>query len=205
MERLIAVAAGVVFPIAVALAAPEGDIPELLRGNDSAEKPGITISTNAVGWGFAVINARIDVALSERISIGTPVYYSPWFAGNRHAVRVLGFQPEVRWWSGRGVSGAGERQTGHFLGAHATVAWYNVKWGDMRYQDRGRPALGAGVSYGYRLMLTEGWGMEFTLGAGVVNTRYDRFYNTKNGRLADTRQTTYFGIDNLGVSVSYSW
>lgn len=154
------------------------------------------ISTDVIPWNFRIMNAELGFGVSDAISVGVPVYYAPWFAWKRHAVRVLALQPECRWWPAR-------RQRGHFLAAHITVAWYNVRWGDYRYQDTSRPALGGGLTYGYRIPLGDRWGVEFMLGLGVINTRYDRFHNIENGRRIDTRNTTYFGPDRLSISFSY--
>lgn len=86
---------------------------------------------------------------------------------------------------------------------HLNLGWYNVRANSYRYQDIGRPMLGAGIGYGYRLPLTDRWSIDFEIGAGMANFRYDRYYNIPNGALKDTRVTTYWGIDRLGVTVSY--
>ncbi len=172
---------------------------------------GITteISTDVIPWNLRIMNAELTLNLSDAISIGVPVYYAPWFAWKKRAVRVLAFQPECRWWPGH--KSTTNLRRGHFLAAHATVVWYNVRWNDYRYQDTDRPGLGAGLTYGYRLPLSKHWGVEFMLGLGFITTRYDRFHNTAhtsphapdNGRLIDTRSTTYFGPDRLSISFTY--
>lgn len=43
--------------------------------------------------------------------------------------------------------------------------------------------LGTGLSYGYKLPLSEHWGAEFTLGAGYMRASYEKFFNVKNGLL----------------------
>ena len=87
---------------------------------------------------------------------------------------------------------------------HLNLAWYNVRANSYRYQDRGCPLLGAGLGYGYRLELNGKWGLEFEIGAGMANMKYDRFYNVPNGALKDTRITTYWGIDRAAVTFSYN-
>ena len=94
-------------------------------------------------------------------------------------------------------------RTGHFFGVHAHMAFFNVKWDENRYQDTGRPLLGAGVSYGYKLPLSRHWGAEFTLGAGYANMKYNTYYNIDNGAQIETRSRNYWGITRLGLSLSY--
>lgn len=156
----------------------------------------LALKTNAIVWGAGILNIEGEIQLSENISLALPLWYCPWFISGRHALRVGALQPEGRWWFR-------ETGKGHFAGIHASIAWYNLKWGNYRYQDTRRPLLGIGITYGYALELNKSWGLEFSVGFGYLNTRYDRFYNTPNGQLADIRQTSYFGPDHLSVSVVY--
>ncbi len=45
--------------------------------------------------------------------------------------------------------------------------------------------------------------MEFILGVGAYSLHYDKFYNIENGRLIGTYRTTYWGIDNAAINISY--
>jgi len=47
------------------------------------------------------------------------------------------------------------------------------------------------------------WKLEFTLGAGVYASHYDRFYNEPNGRLEGDYKKTFFGLDNVAVTIAY--
>lgn len=112
-------------------------------------------------------------------------------------MRTVALQPEARWWIGN------ETGRGHFVGLHAHVAWFNVKWNDDRYQDTDRPLLGAGISYGYKLPLSRHWGAEFNLGVGYANMKYNTYYNVDNGAQLDTRVRHYWGITRVGASLVY--
>lgn len=92
---------------------------------------------------------------------------------------------------------------GHFVGVHAHVGVFNVKWQDDRFQTAGRPLLGAGVTYGYSLPFSAHWGAEFLIGAGYANMKYDRFYNIDNGAKMGTDTFNYWGITRLGISLVY--
>ena len=71
------------------------------------------------------------------------------------------------------------------VGYTSALAYYNFAFdGDYRYQDHNRetPAIGGGVSVGYRMPISKNnrWRVEFSLGAGVYSNHYDKFHNTPN-------------------------
>lgn len=152
--------------------------------------------TNIAYDAIAVPNLAFEIQCSEHISVELPVMFSGWDISDKHAVRTFAIQPEGRWW----LEKAG---TGHFFGVHAHMALFNVKWDENRYQNTGRPLLGAGVSYGYKLPFSKHWGAEFTLGAGYANMKYNTYYNIDNGALIETKSRNYWGITRLGLSLSY--
>lgn len=156
----------------------------------------VAVKTNLAAWAGTIMNLAADVQVSEHFSVELPVLWCPWYVSDKHAVKTFTIQPEARYW----LSKPGE---GHFLGVHAHVGWYSVKWNRDRYQDTGRPLLGAGISYGYLLPFNEHWAGEFTLGAGYANMRYDTYYNIDNGARIDTRTKNYWGITRVGLSVVY--
>ena len=97
-----------------------------------------------------------------------------------------------------------------FLGAHFGMAYYNFALnGDYRIQDHAgrKPALGGGLSVGYRLPLgkEKRWKMEFSLGAGVYALHYDKFFNEHDGKLTKTIKRTFIGLDNAAISVGYTF
>lgn len=163
----------------------------------------LSVKTNVLGWGLAIINAAVEFDFAKHWSVNVPIYYSAYnYFTPTIKFRTLGIQPEVRYW-------LKENNTGFFAGAHLCVASYNIAVdGDIRYQDHAgkRPALGGGLSIGYKLPMSKkhpNWLVEFTVGAGVYSLHYDTFYNVENGRLIGTHKKTYWGIDNAGVNISY--
>lgn len=156
----------------------------------------MTLKTNIAYDAIAVPNLSFEIQCSKHISVELPVMFSGWDISHQHAVRTFAVQPEGRWW----LEKAG---TGHFFGVHAHMALFNVKWDENRYQNTGRPLLGAGVSYGYKLPFSKHWGAEFTLGAGYANMKYNTYYNIDNGALIETKSRNYWGITRLGISLSY--
>lgn len=142
------------------------------------------------------MNVALEMQLGHSFSIELPIWWSPYFISHQHALRTFAIQPEFRYW-------LGPVGMGHFIGIHPGVAWYNLRWNDVRYQDVDLPLVNAGVSYGFSVKVNRHLNAEFTIGAGYARTKYNRFYNIENGAEIDTRQTTYWGIDRIGVSIVY--
>ena len=96
-----------------------------------------------------------------------------------------------------------------FVGAHFGVAQYNyaLSSSEWRYQDHNgnTPALGGGLSFGWRTPLgkSKHWMMELTAGAGCYRLRYDTFHNEANGEMVSTTSRTFFGVDNAAVTFIY--
>ncbi|WP_099463624.1 DUF3575 domain-containing protein [Parabacteroides provencensis] len=176
----------------------QAEQPALTVTPETASSSGryLAVKTNLAAWAGTIMNLAADVQVSEHFSVELPVLWCPWYVGSKHAVKTFTIQPEARYWLSR-------PGTGHFFGVHAHVGWFNVKWNRDRYQDTGRPLLGAGISYGYLLPFNEHWAGEFTLGAGYANMRYDTYYNIDNGARIDTRTKNYWGITRVGLSVVY--
>ncbi len=164
----------------------------------------ILLKTNALGWGLAISNAAVEIDLFKHWSFNLPVYYSAWnYFSSTVKFRTFSIQPEVRYW----LSG---RNDGLFAGAHFGLTYYNIATnGDYRTQDHNgtSPSLGGGLAVGYRLPISKDnrWKVEFSAGAGVYGLHYDRFHNYTNGLRVDTKKKTYFGLDQLSVTFSYSF
>ena len=193
-------------------AAPErtdetGEAIPAVTGKASPEAKGWTprlaVKTNAVGWAMAISNVAVEIDLSQKLSLNIPVYYSAWnyFSGTTK-FRMLAAQPELRYWP--------TRDRRFFAGVHFGVASYNLALGGKwRIQDHDgtTPALGGGVSVGYRMPLgrSDRWNVEFSLGAGAYRLHYDKFHNEPGGAYSSTVRKTFFGVDNAAVSFSYTF
>ena len=160
------------------------------------------IATNLPAWGLLLSNATLEIDLARRWSLAVPAYYSAlnYFADDVK-FRTVTIQPELRYWF-RGC------ESSWYAGAHMGVSYFNVAWGDLfRYQDHNMntPAIGGGLSVGYRLPLgkSKHWCLDLSLGAGAYAVHYDRFINIPNGFLVDSQKKTYVGIDQAAISFSY--
>ena len=139
----------------------------------------LLVKTNAIGWALLIGNIAAEVPLNSSLSLNIPFYYSGAnLFSNSTKFRMVGTMPELRYNFGR--------QKAFFIGAHGAIAWYNFAFGgEYRIQDAGgnHPALGGGISLGYRIRLLKKipLGMEITAGAGVYHLKYDKFFNEPNG------------------------
>lgn len=162
------------------------------------------IKTNAIGLAMAAANLAVEVDLTKHWSFTLPLYWSSWnYFKSTLKFRTLTLQPEVRYWFS-------DKNDGWFCGAHFGLGWFNYATnGDYRYQDHGghSPAIGGGIAAGYRMPISHNkrWKMEFTLGAGVYKTHYDKFINETNGQIVSTEKKTWFGIDQAAVSLAYTF
>ncbi|MCH5227066.1 MAG: DUF3575 domain-containing protein [Muribaculaceae bacterium] len=178
------------------------DVFQSSAGNDWRRR--MYIKTDLPYWLMFWSNVAFEVDLAPHWSFNLPVYYSAMnYFRSDLKFRVFGFQPGIRYWF------KGENR-GAYLEAHYGMGWYNFAFGgNYRYQDHSRktPAIGGGLAAGYRLPISKNgrWAMEFGGGVGVYRLHYDRFQNRPNGKLIDSRKKTLFGIDNINVSISYSF
>lgn len=154
------------------------------------------LKTNFAAWAATTANLTYEIQVGRRFTLDLPLMWSSWDITAEHALRVIAFQPELRYWlfaPGRG----------HFFGLHAHVARYNLKWDEVRYQDNECPLFGAGIGYGYALSFGPKWGMEFNIGAGYAQNRCRLYRNVPNGEWFDTRTLRYWGLTRLGLSLIY--
>lgn len=160
--------------------------------------PFLAFKTNALLLGAGVANIGAEVRLADNFSLDFPVIYSPYTIKNDYRLRLLGFQPEFRFWLKNFTEG-------HFFGITGNFAWFNVSMSnDNRYQDTGnRPLMGVGISYGYSWKIRPSLALEFTAGAGYANIHYDVFYNIPNGVQYNSGVKNYWGLTKAGISIVY--
>lgn len=163
----------------------------------------VALKTNLAALGLLVANLGVEFSFGRGFSLDLPFYYSPYDITSKFRVRVLGTQPELRYWLKRDRPGEG-----HFVGLNGTISGFNISFPETdRFQDPEHALWGAGVSYGYALDLgrNKRWGLEFNIGFGYMNYRYDTFLNVDNGKLLRTQKKDYWGVTRVGVSLTYKW
>lgn len=183
--------------------APATDVAEADEPLVPACRRGWHLSSNLVGWGMFIANATGEYDFGCRWSAALSVYYSAWnYCTSTRKFRTFIFRPEVRYWFG-------SDRKGFFVDGHLSMVSYNfaLKGWDYRIQDLDgkRPALGGGIGAGWRMPLSRRWSAEAQVGVGCYALKYNRFENRPNGQLVDTRRRTWFGIDNVAISLVYNF
>ena len=162
------------------------------------------IKTNLPALGLAIANVAIELDLAKHWSINLPIYYSAWdYFTSTTKFRTFAVRPEVRYWFD-------ENNGSWFVAAHLGMAYYNVATnGEYRIQDHDEssPALGGGLNAGYRFPISKDnhWKMEVSVGAGAYALHYNKFRNKPDGLLVETKKKTYLGIDQIAVSLAYTF
>lgn len=118
-------------------------------------------------------------------------------------------QPEARWWFC-------DRFSGHFLAAHAHGGIYNIGNIDADFKFLGSDLsqlkdhrfqgwfVGAGIAYGYALILGRHWNLEFELGLGYAYTRGDKYQCEECGdTIYEDRPAHYVGPTKAAISLVY--
>ena len=191
--------------ITTGLQAPEQPLRTPPPAPKRPQTPFLKLKTNTVGLGLGHANIAVEYAIVDHFSVALPFYYSGGFDYFKPTLKFRGIvlQPEVRYYL--------KANEGFYVGAHLGLGWYNFALnGEFRIQDhRGRrPAFGGGLGFGYTLPFKKNprWGVEFAIGAGVYDVKYDAFYNEVNGPYAEHGvHDTFFGIDNASIAFTYKF
>lgn len=155
-----------------------------------------SVKTNIPAWALVVANVAAEYRFADHWSVDVPLYYSSWTTARTYRFRTLAVQPSVRYW-------LKPEWKGHFFGVHLTAGQFNISVDkNTRYQDV-NGMYGAGIDYGYALKFSDHWGMEFNIGAGYIYTKYNSYYNVKNGTRFDTNVKNYWGVTRCGISLIY--
>ena len=186
---------------AVVETTPTKPAPEITRPVEKSpeSRPWLAVKTNAAAYIALVANVGVEVPFGKKFSFDFPFYYSPYHVSDKYRFRILGFEPEVKYWFDRPFQG-------HAVGVHGIGVMFNVAFNDRdRFQnhDEGKLLYGGGLSYGYTMKLKGNWRIEYTVGGGYLYLDYDVFRNVKNGALYDRRKFHYWGLTKFGVNIIY--
>lgn len=149
-------------------------------------------------------NLKLEFGLSKRTSLELSYIIRPWRNKEKDNDKKLLYwfaSPEFRYWTC-------ERFNGHFFGIHPFFGEYNVSGykipqvfeKDFRYEGT---AMGAGISYGYHLILNHRWSLEATVGVGYAYLKYDKFECGKCGNKINNFTKSYFGPTRVAINLIY--
>ncbi|MDR0766665.1 MAG: DUF3575 domain-containing protein [Odoribacteraceae bacterium] len=167
--------------------------------------PRFEIKTNLLQVAATTPHLGIEIGLGNRTTLEISGSYNPWRLNtmdenNKKRVYWIALA-EARYWSC-------ERFNGHFFGVHAFHGRYNISNHDIpllfdkQYRYEGN-LTGAGISYGYNLMIDRRWSVELNAGIGLARVNYDRY----SCRLCAGDRTSfgklYFGPTRAGITLAY--
>ncbi len=154
----------------------------------------VALRTNIIDWATLSPNLTLEARLSNRLSLGMG------FVGNPFRVKIADtrfnnfrFQPELRYWFNRPMAQ-------HFMGVALLASNYDLRHKETIWQG---DLFGAGLTYGYALVLNRHWNVEFTAGVGIGKTRYFK-YEQESQKPASPNYSKWAIVPmNIGVSFTY--
>lgn len=172
-----------------------------------AQKVGV--KTNLLYDATSTANLGVEFRLSKRWTLDVSGNYNAWTREEGKTWKHWMAQPEFRVWTCDAFSG-------HFFAVHGLVGQYNFgglkndlnifgsdlsQLTDYRFQGG---AVGAGLAYGYVLILGRHLNLEAEIGAGFIYTRYDKFNCVGCGKkiLAGIPEV-YYGPTKAAISLVY--
>lgn len=171
-----------------------------LRGAPDAFRD-VLIKTNVLSDVlFFAPNLEIEARIGQRASVALSASLHAGGGGENQRLAYWTVKPEIRFWYGQ----AGR----HFMGVHVFYGRYDIHGHSLPlllmesdYQYRG-DVVGAGISYGYRWLLTPSWGLEFDVGIGAAYMNH-RYGDRATGGARARDRHFYFGPTALGVKWVY--
>lgn len=154
----------------------------------------VALRTNTLDWATLTPNLTLEARLSQRFTLGFGL------AGNPVKVTVrdtrfnsFRFMPELRYWFNRPMAK-------HYAGVALLASNFDLAHKDTRKQG---DIFGAGLTYGYALVLGRHWNVEFTAGAGLGYARYFDYLQAERRPSSPNVNKLMVIPMNIGVSFTY--
>lgn len=166
----------------------------------------VVVKTNFAYWATLTPNAGVDFAVGKKHTVGLMAGWQPWEYSDTKKLKHWLVQPEYRYWFC-------EAFNGHFVGAHLLGGQFNaggikLPFGifpalkNHRYQGW---AAGGGLTYGYHLLLSPRWSMEFAVGLGYLYLDYDKYPCSACGTVQKSDDYHYFGLTKAAINLVYKF
>ena len=116
----------------------------------------------AIDWLTMTPNLGLETRLSPRFSLDISVAVNPFDVSIMDVSnRNMRIQPELRYWFNRPMAR-------HYMGLALLGGFYDTKIRSRIYEG---DIIAGGLTYGYALVLSRHWNVEFTAGIGVGKMR----------------------------------
>ena len=173
-----------------------------------AKAQDVAIKTNLLYDATATVNLGVEVGVAPKWTLDLSGNLNAWNVNEDKRWKHWLVQPEARYWFC-------DRFSRHFLGFHALGGQYNIgglqnnikflgtdfsKLSNNRFQGWG---VGAGVAYGYAMILGKHWNLEFEVGVGYIYSAYDIFECTGGGRRVGQDNNHYVGLTKAAINLVY--
>lgn len=142
-------------------------LPLLLAASlQRAEAQQVAINTNVLMWGAMTPNLGVELVTGEHSSVGLSLFghKNPY----RMTSRLLGFQPEYRYWFN------GRPMIREYLGIGMLLTTYDITWKKKNVYDG--DAVGIGLTGGYVFSLGKRWNLELSGSFGLLWFRQKQYY-----------------------------
>lgn len=174
----------------------------LLAGmaSGSAWAQRVAVSTNVAQWAaLGTINAEMDISVSQHLSIFGGGRVNPWTFEHPESVTYLHQNTVfagVKYWPWHVYSGWWVAAKAQYSNFEETGLWRPA------LQDA--TAIGAGLSFGYNLMLSEHFNVDFGLGAWAGSYSDYTLYCCPNCMdIRDSGPRSFVKPDDLRISLMY--
>lgn len=156
----------------------------------------VALKTNTLDWVLMSPNLTLDTRLSRRVTFEIGIAGNPLdktVYGSDIKLKNLRIEPSLRYWFNRPMAR-------HFMGVAFSGGVFNLRLREHCYKGNG---VAAGLTYGYALVLSRHWNVEFTLGLGMARVwGYNYLY--QNGQPATTNMSRWVPVP-VGTGISFSY
>ena len=134
----------------------------ILIAAHSATAQRVALKTNTIDWITLSPNLSVEARLNSRLSLQMGFAANPFnFAIADLCLKNFRVEPELRYWFNRPMAR-------HFMALSLTAGAYSLRHADHHFTG---DAVGAGLSYGYAVVLSNHWNMEVEAGVGIAQLR----------------------------------
>ena len=198
-----------ILSVSLALSMMQGSAQEVFVANavSDDETPQIAwqLHTNGLYWLAAAPNIGMEIQTDWGISLSLD-YIGAWW-NKRPSDRFYsfyGFQSELRYYPDAIYNYAPYR--GHHFGIYGQLLTYDFEFGGTGYQSaKFGKTWAAGLAYGYTKVLNRRLSLDFTIGIGYFQSKYD-VYHPEGGwyKRDKTKKLTFFGRTKLEATLVWN-
>lgn len=166
------------------------------------------VKTNLLFDAATLVNLGVEFPIGEHFSIAGEAYF-PWWQIKSHNItaQLIAGNLEGKYWFGNRTNR--ERLTGFFTGIYTGAGYYDFQFGNGV---QGEFFIMGGLSFGYAHKISEHLRLEYSLGAGYINTTYREYEPAKGTKYGDIKVIVYpweekrlTGVLPTKASVSLVW